>query len=417
MCNVSPRFACQKCPSSLRCAAFIGSDVDPQTQQAIPRMFPSSVAALMEGIERTFTLMQQSEKLPSRVLDDAFHYMDRLLRLLSKKHSAFKAFAHDFSEAIFVRDHSDECAVRAVIEKNGGDWEYYKRAKSSTLNRRIRRYIPERTVLLGRLDKLFNAYQDIQCSTKKSNGPFFSDEAKEMVQHLLQTAREGYLSDPPGIPLYYLMGKDRDGLNVYRTVRGTNSLEGGFHMVVRRIFGSLRASPELAESAHRTPANTPMPSSGSTTILCIGIRAEHEQLVVRLIREEAGVVFFSARRRRGVGGGRAGTSASPAASSASASHPNTARSSSTSLAGRSSRSSSPSPNSSVSSIASAPPPRAAASSCRRERSRRRSGGAARRWSGSPRDGPGVNDAGSGPESGLSRKCVAWCTAACVLRGV
>jgi hypothetical protein len=201
----------------------------------------------MEGIERTFTIMQQSEKLPSRVLDDVFHYMDRLLRLLSKKHSAFKAFAHDFSEAIFVRDHSDECAVRTVVEKNGGDWEYYKRAKSSALNRRIRRYIPERTILLDRLDKLFKAYQDIQCSTKKSNGPFFSDDAKEMVQHLLQTAREGYLSDPPGIPLYYLMGVDRDGLKIYRTVRGTNSLEGGFHMVVRRIFGSLRASPELTE--------------------------------------------------------------------------------------------------------------------------------------------------------------------------
>jgi hypothetical protein len=43
------------------------------------------------------------------------------------------------------------------------------------------------------------------------------------------------------------MGKDRDGLNLYRSARGTNSVEGGFHMVVRRIFGSLRASPELAE--------------------------------------------------------------------------------------------------------------------------------------------------------------------------
>jgi hypothetical protein len=201
----------------------------------------------MEGIEHTFTIMQQSEKLPSRVLNDGFHYMDRLLRLLSKKHSAFKAFAHDFSEATFVRDHSDECAVRAVVEKNGGNWEYYKRTKSSALNRHIHRYIPECTILLGRLDKLFKAYQDIQCLTKKSNGPFFSDDTKEMVQHLLQTAREGYLLDPPGIPLYYLMGADRDGLKIYRTVRGTNSLEGGFHMVVRHILGSLRASPELVE--------------------------------------------------------------------------------------------------------------------------------------------------------------------------
>lgn len=201
----------------------------------------------MENLENTFSFLGNAEKLPSRVLDDAFHYMDRLLRLLSKKHSAFKAFAHDFSEAIFIRDKSDELAVRAVLEKHGVSWEYAKRAKSSALNRRIRRCIPERTVLLKRLEKLFDAYTDIQCSTKKSRGSFFSDEAKEMVKHLLDTVRKGYLSDPPGICLYYLMSTDRDGLKIYRTVRGTNSIEGGFHMAVHRIFGSIRASPELAE--------------------------------------------------------------------------------------------------------------------------------------------------------------------------
>lgn len=201
----------------------------------------------MANLNSTFELLRQSETLPSRVLDDAFHYMDRLLRLLSKKHSAFKAFAHDFSEAIFIRDRSDTLAVRAVLEKNDVSWEYAKRAKGDTLNRRIRRYIPERGVLLKRLETLFNVYADIECSVKKSRGAFFSNEAREMVVHLLDTVRKGYLSDPVGISLYYLMGKDRDRLNVYRTVRGTNSVEGGFHMAVRRIFGSLRASPELAE--------------------------------------------------------------------------------------------------------------------------------------------------------------------------
>lgn len=204
----------------------------------------------MESVEHARTILQEAsraEKLPTRVLDDAFHFMDRLLRLLSKKHSAFNAFAHDFSEAIFIRDKSDELAVRTVLENHGVDWEYAKRAKASALNRRIRRYIPRRAILVARLEHLFNAYADIQCSTKKSRGSFFSDEAKEMTIHLLNTARQGYLSDPPGISLYYLMGKDRDGLNLYRTVRGTNSIEGGFHKSVRRVFGSMRASSELAE--------------------------------------------------------------------------------------------------------------------------------------------------------------------------
>ena len=47
-------------------------------------------------------------KKPTHVLDDAFHFMDRLLRLLPKIHSAFDSFSHDFSEAIFIRDKDDE---------------------------------------------------------------------------------------------------------------------------------------------------------------------------------------------------------------------------------------------------------------------------------------------------------------------
>ncbi|KAJ7872089.1 hypothetical protein B0H13DRAFT_2280300 [Mycena leptocephala] len=66
-----------------------------------------SEPVLLGGVKRTLVLLQ-SNKLPSRVLDDAFHYMARLLRLLSKKNSAYKAFARDFSEAIFVRDQTDE---------------------------------------------------------------------------------------------------------------------------------------------------------------------------------------------------------------------------------------------------------------------------------------------------------------------
>ncbi|KAJ7096199.1 hypothetical protein C8R44DRAFT_749043 [Mycena epipterygia] len=137
----------------------------------IDNTIPFDVA--MEGIQHTFNILGEAyedQKLPTCVLDDAFHYMDRLLRLLSKKHSAFKAFAHNFSAAIFIRDKSDGLAVRAVPEKHGVSWEYAKCAKASALNRRIRRYIPSRNVLLKRLEKLFNAYADIRCSTKKTRG-------------------------------------------------------------------------------------------------------------------------------------------------------------------------------------------------------------------------------------------------------
>ena len=44
------------------------------------------------------------------------------------------------------------------------------------------------------------------------------------------------------------MGVDPDGLPYYCCVHGTNSVEGGIHMVIRRTFGSLHASPELSDA-------------------------------------------------------------------------------------------------------------------------------------------------------------------------
>ncbi|KAJ7215023.1 hypothetical protein GGX14DRAFT_696572 [Mycena pura] len=204
-----------------------------------------------EAVEHAQTMLHSAAEdntMPTRVLDDAFHFMDRLIRLLSKVHTAFKPFCAHFSESIFLRDKDDEAAVRAVLEKKGIDWEWAKHAMSAQLNRRIRCYIPPRDILEKRLRALFDAYRDIVCSTETGKSTvFFSKEANEMAERLLETVRKGFLSDPAGLSLYFKMFVDDDGLIVYRTARGTNSVEGGIHMAVRRVFGSLQASPELAE--------------------------------------------------------------------------------------------------------------------------------------------------------------------------
>ncbi len=193
-----------------------------------------SIEIITEVFRRAQAVIQDMT-LPTRVLDDVFHFMDRLLRLLSKKHSAFKAFSHDFSEAIFICNKDDEAAVKAVLEKRGINWEYAKRSKAPGLHRRIQRYIPDCHTLAKRLDILFTGYQDILCLTCTQHSGcihFFTNEAKEMVERLCNTATKGFLSDPIGVPLYYIMCKDHDGLTLYRTVRGTNSVEGGVHMAV-----------------------------------------------------------------------------------------------------------------------------------------------------------------------------------------
>ncbi|KAJ7195718.1 hypothetical protein B0H12DRAFT_1169101 [Mycena haematopus] len=214
----------------------------------------STEGTVIEALRHTQEIIQQPKigtTLASRVLDDAYHFMDRLLRLLSKKHSIFNEFAHQFSETIFIRDKDDEAKVRAVLEKKNIKWEYAIRAKKSALNQRIRRYIPPPEKLAADLKTLFDSFKDIRDSVDRAPGRehlFFSKDARKTADTLLETARLGFVSDPPGIALYYVRGKDRDGLTLYRTIRGTNSVEGGVHMLIRRIFGSLRASPELTEA-------------------------------------------------------------------------------------------------------------------------------------------------------------------------
>ncbi|KAJ3970356.1 hypothetical protein EV361DRAFT_916254 [Lentinula raphanica] len=124
------------------------------------------------------------------------------------------------------------------------------RARKPWLNRHIRRYIPPPEKLERDLKQLFDSFKNIVCSNdrKKGRGRFFSKESNKMADSLLDTVRRGFLSDPPGIPLYYIIGWDRDKLPLYRTIRGTNSIEGRVHMLIHRVFGSLRASPELTVS-------------------------------------------------------------------------------------------------------------------------------------------------------------------------
>lgn len=203
---------------------------------------------LHNSIQHAQNILRQpdtAQTYASRVLDDAYHFMDRLLRLLSKKHPAFKEFAHLFSETIFIRDGEDEAQVRAVLERKGIRWEYAIRALKPALHRRIRRYIPAPEKLVRDLLVLFTCFQDICDADGKK---FFSKDARKQAAALIETARLGFLSDLPGLALYYLVGRDKDGLKLYRTVRGTNSVEGGVHKQIRRIFGSLHASLALTEA-------------------------------------------------------------------------------------------------------------------------------------------------------------------------
>lgn len=102
----------------------------------------------------------------------------------------------------------------------------------------------------------------------RTGRPLFDNEAWKQSKNVLKSIHEGHVSDPPGFSFYYLMGKDRDGLPLYRCSRGTNSLEGGVHQNIIRKFGWFDASPQLADAAlpvYRLRHNIDVSSK-----LCIG---------------------------------------------------------------------------------------------------------------------------------------------------
>ncbi|KAG6818808.1 hypothetical protein H0H93_001463 [Arthromyces matolae] len=207
-----------------------------------------AAASMSSGSQSILHQPEMATKpFPSRVLEDLWHVQDRLLRLLSKKHSGFKAFARAFSETLLVRDEDDVAAVAAVYEQRGYNWESALRSNADKIRRRIRRYCPPPERLVPDLIKLFSSWKNVQCSNDPSRPVLFSAEAVKQAAQIVKHAERGFLSDPDGFPMYRKIGTDPDGLNIYRSLRGTNSIEGGIHMPLRRTFGSLRASPELAD--------------------------------------------------------------------------------------------------------------------------------------------------------------------------
>jgi hypothetical protein len=191
---------------------------------------------------------ESPKTLASCVLEDIWHVKDHLLRLLPQSHSAFKKFRQAFGEAIFVFDKNDQAQIKEFLKKNGQTWDQALRRNPGKIYRRCQRYIPPPDILAPVLKTLFECWRDVPCALDPSNQKLFSAGAWRQVQNALKSAEDGLMSDPPGIPLYFDMGVDKDGLHCYRTVQGTNSVEGNIHMPLQRMFGSLHASPELSDA-------------------------------------------------------------------------------------------------------------------------------------------------------------------------
>jgi hypothetical protein len=191
-------------------------------------------------------IQENTGEIPSRILADCFHVIDRVCRTISCKHSALRKFAAAFSDTLLVPDKDDRDIVESVLRKKGETWEKTKSKAPAWLWKRVRHFIPQKDVLHILLKELFESWAFIKCAVTGQR--LFNDETHKKAQSVLVEVQKGWISDPTFMSVYMKIGVDRDGLNLYHCIRGTNSVEGAVHNPIRRNFAALHASPALADA-------------------------------------------------------------------------------------------------------------------------------------------------------------------------
>ena len=138
----------------------------------------------------------------------------------------YREFYWQFRVHLFDFNQEDLAEVRAVTEAKGWDWDDTIRYRWPYITKRVRRSIPAAHIVYprmkGLLEKIETSWKD--ATTQKD---FFtsSPRAKAIIKTLLKEFANGEHSDIPGVCLYERIGRDADGLSLYRSYRGSNNCE------------------------------------------------------------------------------------------------------------------------------------------------------------------------------------------------
>ena len=79
----------------------------------------------------------ESNDIPSRILADVFHVMDKVCRTISRKHSLCCKFAIAFSDTLLVPDEEDKAALISVLSKSNITWDRIKSKSPSWVWTRV----------------------------------------------------------------------------------------------------------------------------------------------------------------------------------------------------------------------------------------------------------------------------------------
>ncbi|KAF7377554.1 3'-5' exonuclease domain-containing protein [Mycena sanguinolenta] len=198
-------------------AALVHCEIDAESQKIGFEVL--ATAAHNWGVWKTI--------IRSRVLKDAFHIFNMFY--ISVVHGLRIEFARALRDAIFIPDPVDKARIIAWGRRQNPpqDWNSLLRSSSQWLWRRCKRIIPPAEELYPLVAAVFKTFGHLKDA--KSGLPLFNPSAWAVAKNVLELIQKGFLSDPPGIALYYQLGVDKSGLPLYRCVRGSNYPEGGVH--------------------------------------------------------------------------------------------------------------------------------------------------------------------------------------------
>lgn len=184
-------------------------------------------------------------RMYSRVLKDPFHVFHMFY--ISASHGLRVAFARALRDAIFILDPEDAARISRWAQSHGLTLDDIKTYRARWLWLHCKRIIPPPEQLYAAVAKVFRLYGPLKDAS--TGMPLFNTEAWKTAKRILKLIHDGYLSDPPGVALYQVMGTgSTNDLPVYRCLRGTNATEGGVHTHLRNHLPSSGMSIEHAQA-------------------------------------------------------------------------------------------------------------------------------------------------------------------------
>ncbi|KAJ7769226.1 hypothetical protein DFH07DRAFT_769122 [Mycena maculata] len=146
---------------------------------------------------------------------------------ISTAHGLRLDFVQALRDALFIPDKDDKRRILAWASTQDPPqtWDQLLQRKPKWLWRHCKQSIPPPEVLYPLVEAVFQTYGPLK--DLKNGAPLFNLAAWKTAKNVLELIRNGFVSDPPGIPLYRPLGPDAKagGLQIYGCDRGTNRTE------------------------------------------------------------------------------------------------------------------------------------------------------------------------------------------------